>query len=964
MAEVDSGAGDAAYPWQWAADVVLRDGASMHIRPIRPEDADALQRMHVAQSPESIYFRFFAPVPRLGEKDLYRFTHVDHHNRVALVLVQGEEIRAVGRFDVVAPGEAEVAFNVADTEQGRGLGSVLLEHLAAAARELGVTRFVADVLPANARMVRVFSDAGYEVRQRLEDGVLSISFSIEETERSWRVMAERERHAEALSMRGLLQAGSVLVLGLGPAAQEGQVLAARAAQALTGGGFTGAVHLVGLSAGVGVPAAVGKPAGGPSDGGTDVRHHASLDDVPAPVDLAVVAGPPDDVVDAVPGLHARGVRALVVLSHGFGESGAEGMARQRELLRRTREAGIRVAGPASFGVVGQGPAGRYNATLWVEDADGAGRPVAAPVPAPRSAPAPASASAPAPAVTGLGLFAQSLAQGLALRSTAARRGLPVATFLSSGNRVDVSGNDTMQFWSTHDATAVGAMVLESIGNPRKFSRIARRLSASTPVVAMVSGQTGQVTPPGHAVRTSRQPQRVLTEMLRQAGVVRARTLREMLDVAALLLAQPLPAGPRTAIVSSSAALAGLVADVARADGLEVAVRPVTLPALAGPRAVRGRAARADRPGGLRRGDRRPRPTAGHHRHRRRRGRRRGCRPRPAHLGGLPLRPARAHGPADRGGRRRARRWPPSRRPWVRWPAPCATRGGAPAPRTRSSRRPASTRRPPAGCSRRRWPSCPAGRAAPWTRPTTQQLLACYGIAVLPASAVTEEDEAVAAAERIGWPVALKVADQVLRHRVDLGGVRLDLADADSVREAMSQMRTRAQHVLGRATAFEVQAMAPPGVACVVRGAEDDLYGPVVSFGLGGDATELLGDVSYRIPPLTERGRLRDGALRAGRAPPARPPRPAAHRRRTRWRTSSRACRCSPTTCPRWRRCSSTPSSWGRRRVQIASAVVDRRPPAAPGRRPARAARPARGGRRRGGSPGAGVEGDGTGHQVG
>ncbi|KAE8764198.1 GNAT family N-acetyltransferase [Georgenia thermotolerans] len=814
MGEVDTGA---AYPAHWAADVVLRDGATMHIRPIRPDDADALQRMHVAQSPQSIYFRFFAPVPRLGEKDLYRFTHVDHHNRVALVLVQGEEIRAVGRFDVVGPGEAEVAFNVADTEQGRGLGSVLLEHLAAAARELGVTRFVADVLPANARMVRVFTDAGYDVQQRLEDGVLSISLSIEETERSWRVMAERERHAEALSMTGLLQAESVLVLGLGAAGQEGQVLAGRVAQALTGDAFTGSMHLVGLAA----PAA----AGGPADGAARVRRYAALADVAGSVDLAVVAGPAEAVVEAVPALGALGVRALVVLSHGFGESGAEGMGRQRELLRRTREAGIRVVGPASYGVIGHGPAGRYNATLWGEDDDAAG--------------------------AGLGLFTQSLASGLAVRSTAARRGLPVATFLSAGNRVDVSGNDTMQFWSAHDATAVGAMVLESIGNPRKFSRIARRLSASKPVVAMVSGQTGQVTPPGHAVRTSRQPQRVLTEMLRQAGVVRARTHREMLDVATLLLAQPLPAGPRTAIVSSSAALAGLVADVATAEGLEVAGQPVTLPPLAGPEQY------AAALGELTARDDFDAVIVAH----------------APPLGTTDTAVAAAIAAAAAG----------DPRTWVatiyglHGLTPALTAQGATVPAmatvedvvTALSGAIAYGRwrtgagdplvappgiDPPAA---RRVLAEPLaelpGRARRTLNPaTTQELLACYGIRVLPATVVTDEDAAVAAAERIGWPVALKVADQVLRHRVDLGGVRLDVADADALREAMGHMRARARHVLGRATAFEVQAMAPPGVACVVRGAEDDLYGPVVSFGLGGDATELLGDVSYRIPPLTAR----------------------------------------------------------------------------------------------------------------
>ncbi|TRW47146.1 GNAT family N-acetyltransferase [Georgenia yuyongxinii] len=873
------------YPWHWAADVVLRDGATMHIRPIRPDDADALQRMHLAQSPESIYFRFFAPVPRLGEKDLYRFTHVDHHDRVALVMVDGAEIRAVGRFDVVAPGDAEVAFNVVDTERGRGLGSVLLEHLAAAARELGVTRFVADVLPANARMVRVFGDAGYEVAQRLEDGVLSISFSIEETERSWQVMAERERHAEALSMGGLLQAASVVVLGLGPEGEEGHVLAGRVAQALAAGAFTGPVHVVGMAAGD--PTAVP----GPPRQRTQV--HRAIGEVPGPVDLAVVAGPPRDVVGSVPALRDLGVRAMVVLSHGFGESGPAGMARQRELLRRTRAAGIRVVGPASFGVVGHGPAGRYNATLWLESDDvtgsddapaaGTSGPAAtergdAPA-AGTSGPAatergdaPAAgtsgdtraAGSPGEAPDGLGLFAQSLAAGLAVRSAAARRNLPVATFVSAGNRMDVSGNDTMQFWSQHPATAVGVLVLESMGNPRKFSRIARRLSASKPLVAVISGQTGQATPPGHAVRTSREPQRVLTEMLRQAGVVRSRSVREMLDVAALMLTQPLPAGPRTAVVSSSTALAGLVSDVLRAEGLEVAGEPVTLPPLAGAAqyedALARLTARDDFDAVI-----------------------------VAHAAPLATTDREVAAVIARAAARDRRTWVASvyglhglddalTAEGRRVPATgtvedavTALAGVVQHARWRTGATDPLVAPPgidPAGARRvlaDLLSAIPQHERRTLDRTATQALLACYGIEILAAEPVRDVDEAVAAAEATGWPVALKVSDAVLRHRMDLGGVRLDVADAEALRESMNQMRTRSERVLGHPVTFEVQAMAPPGVACVVRGSEDDLYGPVVAFGLGGDATELLGDVSYRIPPLT--GRDVSEMVRSVRAAP-------------------------------------------------------------------------------------------------
>lgn len=798
------------FPGHWAADVVLRDGSTMHIRPIRPADAAALQRMHERLSEQSIYFRFFAALPRLSEKDVYRFTHVDHHDRVAFVLVTGDEIHAVGRYDVVAPGEAEVAFNVVDSDQGRGLGSILLDHLAAAGRERGVNRFVADVLPANARMIRVFSDAGYEVEQRLEDGYIRVVINIEETERSWRVMAEREQHAEALSMRGLLEAGSILVLALGEPGEEGQVLAGRVAHSLLASELTGPVHLVGLGTGDADPA--------------HVHRHADLTTVPAGVDLALVAGPPAEVVAAVGDLGTRGVRALVVLSHGFGESGPAGMAQQRALLTATRTAGMRVLGPASYGVVGGGPAGRYNATLWTEERGGA--------------------------AAGVSLFSQSVAAALSMRSTAARRGLPVATMVAAGNRVDVSGNDTLQYWATHEGTRVGAVYLESIGNPRKFSRVARALSLRKPLVAVVSGQTGQSMPPGHAVRTSRQPPAVLAEMLRRAGVIRARSVREMLDVAALLDAQPLPAGPRTAVVSSSAALAGLVAEVLRAHDLGVAADPVVLPPLAGgaqyEEALAALVRRDDFdavivahapplgvtdpgvPAAVARaaaGDARtwlasvfgyhglvPELTSGDR-----------VVPAMATVEDAVTALAKAHG-------------------YARWRAEVT---GAPmvAP---AGIEPARARRLIAPAL----DSAPAGQLRELDPATAAQVLACYGVAVLPATIVADADEAVAAAEAIGWPVALKTSDVVLRHRTDLGGVRLDLGDADALREAVAQMSDRVLHVLGRPGTFEVQAMAAPGVACVVRGTEDELYGPVVAFGLGGTATELLGDIAYGIPPLT------------------------------------------------------------------------------------------------------------------
>ncbi len=229
-----------AYPAWWEADVVLYDGTTTRLRPIRPDDGEALQAFHTGQSELSVYLRFFAPLARLPEADLVRLTHVDHVDRVAFVAVTGtgtaERIVGVGRYDRVDAETAEVAFTVADALHGKGLGSMLLEHLAAAARERGVRRFVADVLPQNSRMIAVFRDAGYEVQQRTEDGVVTVSFGIDPTDRSLAVMAAREHRAEQVSMRGLLTARSVVVVGPGPGSSSRAALHAamahRVAQSL------------------------------------------------------------------------------------------------------------------------------------------------------------------------------------------------------------------------------------------------------------------------------------------------------------------------------------------------------------------------------------------------------------------------------------------------------------------------------------------------------------------------------------------------------------------------------------------------------------------------------------------------------------------------------------------------------------------------------------------------------------
>ncbi|MGN7701067.1 bifunctional acetate--CoA ligase family protein/GNAT family N-acetyltransferase [Cellulosimicrobium sp. 22601] len=844
-----AGRGPDRYPVEWEADVVLRDGTTTHVRPIRPEDADALQRFHVGQSERSTYLRFFAPMERLSERDLERFTRVDHVDRVALVAVRprdeaagpaepageertgdvGEDIIGVARFDRTGASEAEVAFNIADSAQGRGLGSVLLEHVAAAARERGVRRFTAEVLPQNGKMLAVFREAGYDVRQQMDDGFVQVSVDLDPTERSRAVMADREHRAEARSMQGLLGATSVVLVGPGAPVDGGQdpdgapldrVLAHRALAALVRSPDV-TVHVVG--AGVGGP-----------DGGAAPRTHATLADVPGPVDLAVVALPPSDAIEAVRQLARLEVRGVVVLSAGFAETGPDGLALQRELLRVAHTAGLRVVGPASYGLLRTGET--------------------------RERPALAATLAedlPLPGV--VGLFSQSAPMGVTLLATTARRGLGVSSFLSAGHRADVSGNDLMQYWQDDAATQVVCLYLESIGNPRKFSRIARRLASVKPVVVVTAGRSGQVVPPGHAVRSTRAPRRTLEEMLRQSGVIRAENTHHMIDIAQLLAHQPLPGGRRVGILASSASLAALVAEASSSAGLVVARSDflpedassdelaATVDALYAPDACdvvvvvqvpvvhprREDLSRAVARAAARTGRTTVASMLGLH--------------------GLTDELA-APAPDASGGASDVL----LRVPAYSTPEDAVAALGAVVRYARWREADHGTPVRPAGvdASRARAlvESALAGRDAVDLDPaTTAELLACYGVRVWPARRVRTADEAVAAAREIGWPVALKSTAAGLRHRADLGGVRLDIADEAELRSDVAQMREALAAVLPGAAdqPFEVQAMADAGVACVVRSTEDQLFGPVVSFGLAGDAVDLLGDVAYGVPPLTD-----------------------------------------------------------------------------------------------------------------
>ncbi|MFF4535833.1 GNAT family N-acetyltransferase [Streptomyces aureus] len=847
-----------AYPAHWEADVVLRDGGTARIRPITADDAERLVSFYEQVSDESKYYRFFAPYPRLSAKDVHRFTHHDFVDRVGLAATVGGEFIATVRYDRIdadgmpASGpadEAEVAFLVQDAHQGRGVASALLEHIAAVARERDIRRFAAEVLPANNKMIKVFTDAGYTQKRSFEDGVVRLEFDLEPTDRSVAVQRAREQRAEARSVHRLLAPGSVAVIGAGrtPGGVGRSVL-----DNLRDAGFTGRLYAVNSAFEEkeldGVPA------------------HRSIRDIAEPVDLAVVAVPAERVPEVVTECGEHGVQGLVVVSAGYAESGPEGRERQRELVRHARTYGMRIIGPNAFGVINTAPGVRLNASL-----------------APQM-----------PRPGRIGLFAQSGAIGIALLSRLHRRGggvtgvTGVSTFVSSGNRADVSGNDVLQYWYDDPDTDVALMYLESIGNPRKFTRLARRTAAAKPLVVVQGARHGGAAPQGHAVRATRLPHATVSALLRQAGVIRVDTITELVDAGLLLARQPLPRGPRVAILGNSESLGLLTYDACLAEGLRPlpprdlttaasaedfhqalsqaladdgcdAVVVTAIPAVGETSAADAALAEALRSSAL---EAPAKPVLVVH----------------VELGGLAEALSAAASTA---------------------PQPSATVPGA-APGARfhpSDTAPAAGRAEPAPDTRL-IPAYPAAERAvralaeavkyaqwrleagePGKVPEyedidekeaarliddllargegltlggeqTAALLGRYGIDVHHALPAPTPDEAAAAARAIGYPVALKTTAPHLRHRADLGGVRLDVTDEEQLRRAYAEL----VELFGPPTVLRpvVQGMAPRGVDTVVRAVIDPAAGAVLSFGLSGAASELLGDTAHRLVPVTDR----------------------------------------------------------------------------------------------------------------
>ncbi|MFL0580535.1 GNAT family N-acetyltransferase [Dietzia sp. 179-F 9C3 NHS] len=786
------------YPHEWAADVLGSDGRAVRIRPILPSDAEKISRFHTSLSERTRYLRYFGSHDVLTDRELRHMTHVDYRDRMAFVAELGSEIIGISLYErLPSSTNAEVAFTISDQHQGRGLGSIFLEHLAGAAAECGIDHFEAEVLSENRSMIQVFRRAGYEISRSFDGSTLHLEFAIDPTEALTNVRNSRETAAEARSVARVLTPGSVAVIG---ASDQVGKIGHTVLRNLIGNGFTGPVY----------------PVNADATSVQSVRAYASVRDIPDPVDLAVVAVPAASMSEVLDDCLTKGVSTLVVISAGFSDVGSEGVVSERRLVSAARAHGMRVVGPNALGVINTSTDVQLNATL-AEVVPGPGR---------------------------AGFFCQSGALGITILAAAARRGLGLSTFVSAGNRADVSGNDLLQYWDTDTSTEVVLLYLESFGNARKFSRIARRVARNKPVIVVrraaddidsgVQGLTGA------AIRG----------LFRDSGLIQVDSITDMFDTASLLAHQPLPAGRRLAIVGNSTAVARLGADSARLQGftvthtldlgaaadpekfrtaiadalardevdsvLTVFVPPVATEPDAYAEAIRAAAADCSKPvvSTFLAGE------------------------------GLPegLIVSDESGEALRGSI-------PS------YPYPERAVSALVRARTyaewldRPAEEPMEFDDIDRGRARELVDSlCHSNLGAEsfeLTQGQVRALLECYGIGIVDYRVVTDAGQAVMAAEELGYPVAVKAMGEQWRTRSDQSGVRLDLTDGGHVRRAFDDLKGATD-----SASLHVQKMATKGVAATIRVADHPIFGSLISFGLSGMLSDLLADRAFSTLPVS------------------------------------------------------------------------------------------------------------------
>jgi acetyl coenzyme A synthetase (ADP forming)-like protein len=787
------------------SDVVLRDGWTMRLRPPESADAPALLDFFRGLSDQSLYSRFHGH-PSV-DADLGRpVLGPDWVERGALVGTKEGKIVALASYVRLRDARtAEVAFAVADELQGRGIATRLLERLASLAKVIGIEEFVADVLPDNGAMLRVFSEAGFETSRALDEGTVEVRLALEPTSALVSRVDQRDHVGVAASLEPFFSPRTVAVIGASarPGSIGGELF-----RNILRGEFAGIAYPVNRS---------GEPLSG-------VRSYTSVAAIGDPIDLAILCLPGAAVLDAAAEALRSGVRAICVISAGFAETGPEGQERQDELLELVRASGARLLGPNCLGIAVA--ACRLNATFG-----------------PRSIPP-----------GNIGFSSQSGALGLALLERAADHGLGLSAFVSVGNKADVSSNDLLEYWEDDPNTDVVLLYLESFGNPRKFGRVARRVARTKPIVAMKAGRTasGARAASSHTAALAG-AEAAVDALFHQAGVLRVDTLEELLDLTGLLATQPLPRGNRIAILTNAGGLGILCADAAEAAGLSLAelsaasveqlarllpkeasvanpvdmlgsalastygdALPVLLrdpgvdavialfvpPVVAGAEEVAAAIVRSVEETGF---DEKPVLACVI-----------SADGTPAQLLSGAVAPFAYPESAARALGRAAGRAAWLRRPQGRVPNLTGIDSSA-------ARRvvPIETER--------------------WLDPSeTRDLLSAYGLPLVAERRVDSVSEAVAAADDFGYPVVLKTAEAGV-HKTEQGGVALDLRDRDAVRVAAERI----------GAPLLVQPLVAGGVELLVGSVQDPVFGPLIALGPGGTLAELIGDAAFRLTPLTD-----------------------------------------------------------------------------------------------------------------
>ncbi len=816
--------------------VVLRDGALAVMREMSADDHDALLALHEGLSPRTLYLRFFSASKLSASRYVTRLVRPGTGDHGAVVLEAAGRLVGVAAYECIeedltpvgAEGVAEIAFLVADDQHGRGIGTLLMEHLAALARMRGINRFVAETLPDNAPMLDVLKQAGYTVTFRRSLDTVQVSIDLTPGPNVLSALDQHERAATCANLMPLLRPRSVAIVG---ASSRPRTVGGAVLSNLLLAEFAGDIYPIPLATASSRPRTI-----------RGLRTYARLADVPGPVDLLVVDAPADQILALVDECPAAEVKAMIVLSSGFSDVGPEGEALEAQLLAVARDAGIRIVGPNCLGITSTAPGVSLAATF------------APHLPLPGR----------------VGVLTQSGGLGIALLEHTRQAGIGLSSFVSVGNKADISGNDLLSWWDDDPATDIAVLYLESFGNPRKFARLARHVAARKPVVAIKAGRTA-VGARAARSRTSAavEPARSVTALFRQAGVINVDHVGELIDVVTLLSTQPLPAGPSIAIVGNSGGPGVLAADAASEFGL-------ALPELS--EAVQARL-REVLPAGATVAN--PVDT-----HSSATGKQFGAAvaavlddpavdtllaiitptpltPRAALMAALyasadgatkPILVTEVGAEAATG----SLAGPPGSNargiPAYAFPE-TAIRALSRACEYRAFReRPTGTvpdfpdidAADAAAVIRQSLTEAPEGG---WLDPlNVERLLEAYGIHCVRSRLVTSARAAGKAAMELGLPVALKAVGPDLVHKSDIGGVRLGLRTEGSVRRAYTAVQ---QAVGDKMWAALIQPMAPAGVETMVGVTADPSFGPLVTFGLGGLWADLIGDQAFRLVPLTD-----------------------------------------------------------------------------------------------------------------